>query len=74
MADQWRVAFMIWPFARSQPNPVEKVYDDEADAREHYAGLLSMEADHHVRRCDTHVYWPKLEHREVQRSEWVTVP
>lgn len=68
--DQWRVSALIWPVGDAQPHRMQRVTDDEADARVQMDGLLDMADQHSVRPCDGHVWWPKLERRTIWESPW----
>lgn len=67
---EWRVSWTMWPFALPEPHRSERVTEDEAGAREQYAGLQSMLAEHEPRPCDRHVWEPKLERRVVREDAW----
>jgi len=68
MAKQWRVSWEMWPHEWPIPHRTEKVYDDEAQARDHFNGLVSIKADHLLRPCSDHVWDVLLEEREVQET------
>lgn len=70
---EWRVSFTMWPHDWPQPREIERITDDENDARDQFKGLRSMVADHDVRPCDVHVWQPKLERRVVRPDEWEEV-
>ena len=53
---QWRVSWEMWAHGWPAAQRTEKVYSDEAEARDHLAGLLSMQADHPPRPCNEHVW------------------
>ena len=72
MTKQWRVSWVMWPFAWHYASLTQKVYDDEQEARDHIKGLLSMEAPHPPRQCDKHVWDIALCERET--GDWELKP
>jgi hypothetical protein len=68
---QWRVGWTHWPFAYDQPHSPERVYDNEAEARQHLDGLRSIQADHPMDGpCDIHIWRPTLDRRTVWEGPW----
>ena len=70
MSKQFRVSWEMWPHERPAPAPVSRVYDDEAEARDHLAGLRRIQASHEPRPCGDHVWNVRFEVRESH--EWRT--
>ncbi len=68
--DQWRVAWLMWPPDSAQPRRVERNYDNKRLALQHFAGLVEIEANHHIRPCGEHIYHPRLQQRRVVMEEW----
>ena len=61
----------MWPHEWPKPARTERVHTEETEAKNHYAGLLSMQADHPPRPCGDHVWDIRFEERDVSESEWV---
>lgn len=66
--EQWRVSWEMWPHEWPAPHGAEKVYDDEAEARRHLEGLVSMEAPHGPQPCSKHVWNIRFERRQM--GDW----
>lgn len=65
---QFRVSWEMWPHEWPASHRTERIYEDEAEARDHLAGLRGMQANHEARPCDNHVWNIRFEVRESQ--EW----
>lgn len=73
MAIEYRVSWTMWPHLWPESSRTDRVTSDEESARQQYAGLLSLLADHELRPCDKHIWDPKLEQRTVTQGSWTPV-